>query len=327
MTTTPKSHEKSSLPRLDIVVPCFNEEAALVETERELLRILQELVNGGEIGQTSRLVFVDDGSRDRTWQTICQCAAKSPSVAGVRLSGNRGHQNALLAGIGFSDADAVLTIDADLQDDVNVIPAMVRELRAGCDLVYGVRRRRDTDTVFKRSSARLYYSMLRAMGVSVVPDHADFRLMSRTAIDRLMRYSEVNLFLRGIVTLTGHKSAEVYYDRRARVAGETKYPLRRMLALALDGITSFSAVPLRAIALLGLLVFLLSLGLTGWVLWTRLFTTEAIPGWASSVIPIYFLGGFQLLSIGVVGEYVAKIYLETKARPRYFIEETVGSSS
>jgi glycosyltransferase involved in cell wall biosynthesis len=320
MTTTPE------VPRLDIVVPCFNEEAALIDTERELLRVLQQLMNDGEIAETSRIVFVDDGSRDRTWEIICRCAAQHPCVAGVRLSSNRGHQNALLAGIGFSDADAILTIDADLQDDVDVIPAMVRELRAGCDLVYGVRRRRDSDTAFKRSSARMYYSVLGAMGVDVIPDHADFRLMSRSAIDRLMRYSEVNLFLRGIVTLTGHKTARVYYDRRARTAGETKYPLRRMLALALDGITSFSAVPLRAIAVLGLLVFLMSVVMTGWVLWTRLFTTQAIPGWASSVIPMYFLGGLQLLSIGVVGEYVAKVYLETKARPRYFIEETVGSS-
>lgn len=312
------------LPRIDVVVPCFNEEAVLPDTHRELSRVLSHLIADGTVHSASQIVFVDDGSRDQTWRVIREIA-KSSNVTGVRLSGNRGHQNALLAGLEYSDADAVLTIDADLQDDVDVIPAMIRELNSGADLVYGVRRRRDTDTAFKRTSARLYYSLLRWMGVEVVPDHADFRLMSRTALERLKRYAEVNLFLRGIVPLVGHKTAQVLYDRKARLAGDTKYPVRRMIAFAVDGITSFSAVPLRLIALLGLFVFVLSLGMSGWVLWTRI-VGDAVPGWASSVIPVYFLGGVQLLSIGVVGEYVAKVYLETKHRPRFFIEEVVDGT-
>jgi polyisoprenyl-phosphate glycosyltransferase len=309
-------------PRLDIVVPCFNEQEVLVDTHEQLSRVLSRLVDVRAVQSSSRIVYVDDGSRDQTWDVICKLARSSNWAVGVRLSGNRGHQNALLAGLEYSDADAILTIDADLQDDIDVIPEMVQELRSGADLVYGVRKRRDTDTAFKRTSARMYYSLLRWMGVAVVPDHADFRLMSRTALERLKRYAEVNLFLRGIVPLVGHKTAQVFYDRKARLAGETKYPLRRMVAFAVDGITSFSAVPLRLIALLGLFVFFLSLGMTAWVLWIR-FAGDAVPGWASSVIPIYFLGGVQLLSIGVVGEYVAKIYLETKHRPRFFIEEVM----
>jgi glycosyltransferase involved in cell wall biosynthesis len=311
-------------PSLDIVVPCFNEEEVLPETCTVLCQIIADLVAAGQVDETSRVVFVDDGSSDATWELLSTISKNNESIVGVRLARNSGHQNALLAGVEYSKADAILTVDADLQDDVQVIPEMVEKFRSGFDIVYGVRERRSSDTFFKRSTAQIYYKTLRIMGVDIVPDHADFRLLSRAAVNRLLKYSEVNLFLRGIVPLLGDRTCRVYYERRPRLAGETKYPVHRMLGLAIDGVTSFSAVPLRLIAAAGFLIFVLSIGMTAWVLFVKLFTNAAIPGWASSVLPIYFLGGVQLLAIGVVGEYVAKIYLESKQRPRFFVDEILA---
>jgi len=309
--------------RLSIVVPCYNEEEVLPETVRRLRALLDHLGASGKIDPASQVIFVDDGSRDRTWELVRNFNAEDPRIRGVKLSGNRGHQTALIAGLFAAEGDAIASIDADLQDDVGALEAMVDAYRSGCDVVSGVRRRRDTDTVFKKASAESYYRLLNALGVKVVYNHADYRLLSRRALEALKQYSEVNLFLRGIVPLLGYRSATVYYDRAERFAGESKYPLRKMLALAFDGITSFSAMPLRFIAFLGVIVSLLSMAMMFWVLWAKLFTDQALPGWASSVLPVYFLGGIQLLSIGVLGEYVAKLYFEAKRRPRYFIEESV----
>jgi glycosyltransferase involved in cell wall biosynthesis len=318
---------QSSALLLQIVVPCYNEEEVLADTCDSLIGLLEKMIKQGLVDRSSSILFVDDGSKDQTWQLIERLASDKHSVQGLKLARNVGHQNALLAGLEFSTADAVLSIDADLQDDIEVVPEMVESLNSGVDVVYGVRRGRESDTIFKRTSARAYYTLLRKMGVSIVPDHADFRLMSRRAIDRLLEYSEVNLFLRGIVPLIADRVSFVFYDRQARTAGETKYPLKKMIGLAIDGVTSFSASPLRFIAGLGLLTFVASILMAGWALWARVFTDTAIPGWASSVIPIYFLGGVQLLSIGVLGEYVAKVYLEAKRRPKYFIDYSTPAES
>jgi glycosyltransferase involved in cell wall biosynthesis len=307
--------------KLAIVVPCFNEEEVLPETAGRLRALLDRLSGVGKISAASQVVLVDDGSRDRTWEIIAGLHRQDERIRGLRLSGNRGHQVALIAGLFTAEGDAIVSIDADLQDDLAAIEAMLDEYRKGSDIVYGVRGKRTTDTFLKRSSARSYYRLLAVLGVRIVHNHADFRLMSRRAIEALKQYSEVNLFLRGIVPLIGFKCTSVLYDRAERFAGESKYPLRKMLALAADGVTSFTAFPLRVISFLGVLVSLMSVAMLLWVLWVKLFTSLAVPGWASSVIPIYFLGGLQLLSIGILGEYVAKLYAESKRRPRYFIQE------
>jgi polyisoprenyl-phosphate glycosyltransferase len=312
--------------RLGIVVPCYNEEDVLPETHRRLAELLMRLQKAGLVSSDSAVYFVDDGSRDQTWHLIEGLAAADPHVVGVKLSRNSGHQKAVLAGLLTAKGDAVVSIDADLQDDVDVIEEMVRRFHEGSEIVYGVRKSRSSDTVFKRGTAQAYYGLLRSMGVEAVYNHADFRLLGRRAIDSLAQYSEVNLFLRAIVPLLGFPSATVYYDRSERFAGVSKYPLRRMLGLAIDGITSFSVTPLRFISVLGMLVCLLSIGMIAWVAYGALVMNTTVPGWASSVIPIYFLGGVQLLSVGVLGEYVAKIYLETKRRPRYFIETLTGAA-
>jgi len=308
-------------PQLVIVVPCYNEAEVLPETTRRLLVLLDKLIAAEQIAGTSHVVYVDDGSSDATWQLIRDFNAANVRIKGVKLSANRGHQIALMAGLFSAEGDVIVSIDADLQDDVAAIEAMLSAHESGHEVVYGVRKRRNADTFFKRSSAETYYKLLGLLGVKVVFNHADYRLMSRRAIEALKQYGEVNLFLRGIVPLIGFRSTVVYYDRAERFAGESKYPLKKMLMLAFDGITSFTAFPLRMISFMGFLVSMISLAMILWVLWIKFFTTAALPGWASSVIPIYFLGGIQLLSIGVLGEYVAKIYFETKRRPRYFIEE------
>jgi glycosyltransferase involved in cell wall biosynthesis len=279
------------------------------------------LIESGKICADSQIVLVDDGSQDRTWELIRDQHRQDARIRGLKLSGNRGHQIALLAGLFTAEGDAIVSVDADLQDDLAAIEAMVDEHRNGYDIVYGVRRKRTADTFLKRVSAKSYYRLLALLGVRIVHNHADFRLLSRRAIEALKQYSEVNLFLRGLVPLIGFKSTSVLYDRAERFAGESKYPLRKMLALAADGVTSFTAFPLRVIALLGVFVSFLSVAMMLWVLWVKVFTTLAIPGWASSVIPVYFLGGIQLLSIGILGEYVAKLYSEAKRRPRYFVDE------
>jgi polyisoprenyl-phosphate glycosyltransferase len=310
-------------PRLGIVVPCYNEEEVLPETCRRLVELLERMVSSDLVSPESAIYFVDDGSKDKTWSIIENIVAKDSRVHGIKLSRNRGHQNALLAGLFGAEGDALVSVDADLQDDINVIEEMVRKYRSGVEVVLGVRKGRDTDTAFKRGTAEMYYKLLGAMGVDIVYNHADFRLMSRRAIDCLGGYSEVNLFLRGIIPLIGFPMDTVYYDRSERFAGESKYPLKRMLGLAVDGITSFSIMPLRMISALGLIVCAFSVAMILWVIYGKLVLDSALPGWASSVIPIYFLGGVQLLSIGVLGEYVAKIYLETKRRPRYFIDKAI----
>jgi glycosyltransferase involved in cell wall biosynthesis len=313
--------------QLGIIVPCFNEQEVLPATHERLASLLERMIAAGQIASSSRIYYVDDGSTDDTWGIIDALSNTSDSVVGLRLSRNFGHQNAVMAGLLSASGDALISIDADLQDDIDVIPEMLERFQAGDEIVYGVRRERQSDTALKRGSALLYYRLLKLLGVDVIHNHADFRLMSRKAVDCLKQFSEVNLFLRGIVPLLGFQTGTVEYDRHERTAGQTKYNLRRMIALAINGITSFSPAPLRMVAALGLIVFLLTVAMTFWVLWIRFFTDQAIPGWASSVIPIYFLGGLQLLSIGVLGEYVSKLYLESKQRPRYFIAEITGDES
>lgn len=309
--------------RLSIVVPCFNEVEVLPETNRRLLALLTRMHDLRLTSAESSIHFVDDGSIDGTWPLIESLAAADARVHGIKLSSNRGHQPALLAGLLTVDGDAVVSIDADLQDDVSVIESMVREYIAGAEVVYGVRDSRQTDNAFKRNTALLYYRLMKKMGVDLVHNHADFRLLGRRAVEALRQYGEVNMFLRGIVPLIGYRGATVKYDRAERFAGISKYPLRKMLTFAAEGITSFSIVPLRLITLLGLLVSAFSFAMILFIVYGTLIMKAAIPGWASSVVPIYFLGGIQLLSIGILGEYVAKIYLETKQRPRYFIEKTL----
>ena len=308
---------------LDIVVPCYNEEEVLPETARRLTDLLERLIRDGRITADSRILFVDDGSRDRTWSLIEGLAASDPKLGGVKLSRNRGHQNALLAGLFTAQAEIVVSVDADLQDDIEVIRDMLDAYRAGADVVYGVREDRSSDRLFKRATAKAFYRLMDLLGVESVYNHADFRLMSRRAVEAAKEFHEVNLFLRGIVPLIGFASAIVYYTRSERYAGVSKYPFKRMLGLALNAITSFSVVPLRLITVTGFVVFSLSIAMVAWTLWIRFFSAEAVPGWASTLIPIYFLGGIQILSIGIIGEYLGKVYQETKARPRYIIEKII----
>lgn len=313
-------------PTIGLVIPCFNEEEVLRETTRRLIPLLASMRAEGLISGQSSIFYVDDGSRDQTWPLIQELSANHEEVCGIKLSRNRGHQNALFCGLMTAPGDALISVDADLQDDLDVIPQMVRHFREGCEIVYGVRKRRDTDTFFKRFTAEGYYKLMAAMKVDIVFNHADYRLLSRRALDALSEYREVNLFLRGLVRLLGYKSAIVEYDRAERYAGESKYPLSKMLSFAWQGITSFSTYPLRLITTIGTIISLISIGLAAWALVTRLFTEEALPGWASTVIPMYFLGGVQLLSIGVIGEYIAKIYTETKNRPRFHVEVLEGKA-
>lgn len=308
--------------RLSIVVPCFNEQEVLPETARRLALLLDELRREGEIAPDSGVYFVDDGSSDATWALIEALAQADAAMHGIKLSRNCGHQNALLAGLLQAPGDVLVSIDADLQDDPQAIRAMLAAYRDGAEVVYGVRRSRDADSWFKRCSAEGYYRLLGALGVDVVFNHADYRLLSRRCVQALSAYGETNLFLRGIVPRLGFRQAVVHYDRHERFAGRSKYPLARMLALAWQGVTSFSAAPLRAITLLGLLVSGASFAGALWVLWARLVDGHTLPGWASIGLPVFFLGGVQLLSLGVIGEYVAKIYLETKGRPRYVVERS-----
>lgn len=309
--------------RLAIVVPCYNEEEVMPETNRRLLALLTKLRELELITVDSSVHYVDDGCKDKTWPLIESLASADERIHGIKLSANRGHQNALLSGLLSVEGDAVVSIDADLQDDVSVIEGMVREFIGGAEVVYGVRESRQTDTAFKRSTAVMYYGLMKKVGVDLVHNHADFRLLGRRALEALRQYGEVNMFLRGIVPLIGYRAATVKYDRAERFAGVSKYPLRKMLTFAAEGITSFSIVPLRLITLFGFLVSGFSFAMILFIIYGAMVLNAVIPGWASSVVPIYFLGGLQLLSIGILGEYVAKIYLETKQRPRYFIEKTV----
>lgn len=322
-TVLNKKPQISRMIDVSIVVPCYNEEAVLLETTHQLGDLLQQLINEGKVTPNSRLYYADDGSRDRTWEVIESLAESHEFVHGIKLSRNRGHQNALLAGLLTAEGEVIISVDADLQDDLSAIKKMIEFYAAGYDIVYGVRDARKSDTFFKRFTAKAYYHLLNMMGVEIIYNHADYRLMSRQVIEALREFGEVNLFLRGIIPQLGFSYALVYYDRAERYAGESKYPLKKMLSFAWQGITSFSVMPLRFITGLGLLVSLISFLITAWAIVVRLFTQDAIPGWASTVLPIYFLGGIQLLCLGIMGEYLAKIYSETKRRPRYIIEKVI----
>jgi len=305
-----------------LVIPCYNEEAVLPETVKRLTDKLQRMIDSGRADENSRFLLVDDGSKDKTWELITGFCRENVYCSGLKLAHNRGHQNALLAGLmaAKDKADCAISLDADLQDDIEVLDQFVDKFHEGCDVVYGVRNKRDTDSFFKRSTARGFYKVMHILGVDVVYDHADYRLMSRRALDALSEYHEVNLFLRGIVPLIGYRSDYVFYDRHERFAGESKYPLKKMISFALDGITSFSVKPLKLISNLGILISCLSvLGLLYALI--SYFTGNAVAGWTAIVCSIWLLGGIQLLCIGVLGGYIGKIYSEVKARPRYRIEE------
>lgn len=307
-----------------LVVPCFNEEEVLPRTADVLRELFADLVAKQRISPNSRIYFVDDGSTDGTWELIHHLASKDSRIAGIKLSANVGHQNALLAGLMRAEGDVLVSMDADLQDDVRIVEQMLDEFAKGKEIVYGARKRRDSDSTWKRVTAQSYYGLLALLGARVVFNHADYRLMSRKAVEALRGFKEVNLFLRGMIPLLGFSSSVIHYDRAPRTAGETKYPLRRMISLAVDGVTSFSIVPLRFIFLLGFLVFFFSGAMSLWVLFAAFFNDMTVPGWASTTLPIYFLGGVQILSIGVIGEYTGKIYREVKQRPRYIVELCVG---
>ena len=307
---------------LAIVVPCFNEADVLPQTNKQLCALLDDMIGKRLVGESSYIMYVDDGSRDRTWEIIAEYAAASSHVRGLKLAGNVGHQNALMAGLDTSrqDADVTISIDADLHDDINAIPEMVNKYNEGCDIVYGVRRKRTTDTFFKRTTAQMFYKFMSNMGVKSVYNHADFRLMSQRAVNALSQYEERNLFLRGLVPLLGYKSDSVYYDRMERKAGESKYPLSKMLSFAIDGITSFSIKPLRMIFDLGAFFLLISLGILIYVI-VALCQGRGVQGWASLMLSIWFVGGCMLICLSVIAAYIGRIYTEEKHRPRYNIEK------
>lgn len=307
---------------LYLVVPCYNEEEVLRETAKRLLEKISKMINERQVSKESKILFVNDGSKDKTWDIIEELYNNNSIFSGVNLSRNRGHQNALLAGLMVAKeyADMVISLDADLQDDIDVIEKFVEEYYSGSDIVYGVRSSRETDTFFKRTTALGFYKFMDKLGVNVVYNHADYRLMSKRALEGLAEFKEVNLFLRGIVPLIGYKHSIVEYERHERFAGESKYPLKKMLAFAIDGITSFSVKPIRLISVLGFSIFFVSLIALIYSLVVK-FLGKTEVGWTSIVISIWMLGGIQLLSLGVIGEYIGKIYNETKARPRYIIKD------
>lgn len=306
---------------LYIVIPCYNEEEMLPITARALIAKLDMLIADGRVTPESRVMFVDDGSKDKTWNLIERFHRSCELFTGVKLSRNRGHQNALLAGLmaAKDHADIIVSMDADLQDDINAIDGFLDKRAEGCEIVYGVRSARETDTGFKRFTAEGYYKLLEAMGVEITYNHADYRLMSKRAVEALAEFDEVNLFLRGMVPMVGFKSDIVTYERAARQAGESKYPLKKMLALAVEGITSLSVKPIRLITTLGIVIFIVSLLMLVYFLIIH-FAGKTVAGWTTTVVSVWALGGLQLLAIGVIGEYIGKIYLETKKRPKFIIE-------
>ena len=313
---------ETKLPVLWIVIPCYNEEAVLPITAPMFLDKITQLAREGLIAQESRILFVNDGSKDTTWQIIQSLAGEDPHYLGISQSRNRGHQNAVLAGLmeAKEHCDITISIDCDGQDDINAMDEMVRQYREGCEIVYGVRSRRDTDTWFKRVTAESFYKLMNEMGAEVVYNHADYRLVSSKVLCAFENFREVNLFLRGMFPLVGFKSTSVYYERHERIAGQSHYPLSKMLALALDGITSMSTKPIRLITGFGCLVAVISFIGVIWSIAAH-FMGAAVAGWSSMVCILCFLGGIQLLGIGVIGEYVGKTYMETKNRPRYIISE------
>ena len=309
-------------PVLYIVVPCYNEEEVLHETTKRLTEKMNKMIAEGNISGESRIMYVNDGSKDKTWDIISEYYEKNPLITGLCLSRNRGHQNALLAGLMTSKeyADAVISMDADLQDDVEAVDRFVEEFKKGSDIVYGVRSSRKKDSFFKKHTALMFYKIMEKMGVEIVYNHADYRLMSKRALEGLAEFKEVNLFLRGIVPMIGYKSSTVSYERDKRFAGESKYPLKKMISFAVDGITSCSVKPIRMITSAGLVISFLSVILLIYVIIGH-FMGNTIQGWPTLMVLICFFGGFQIMSIGIVGEYVGKIYMETKERPRYIIKD------
>lgn len=307
------------------VIPCYNEQEVLHETAKRLREKFQSLIAKGEISAESRIVFVNDGSKDATWQIIRDLHAENKIFSGINLSRNRGHQNALLAGLlTVKDlADMVISMDADLQDDINAVDEMVLQYKRGFDVVYGVRNKRETDTFFKRFTAEGFYKLIKFLGADIVENHADYRLMSRKALDGLEKFGEVNLFLRGLVPMIGFPSTNVYYERAERFAGESKYPLKKMLFFAFQGITSLTVEPIRMIMMLGLAMSSISFLVILWTLYEYFFGIT-VRGWASMLASLWFIGGLILLSIGIVGEYIGKIYLETKKRPRFIVSDFIN---
>lgn len=310
------------------VIPCYNEEEALPETARQLGEKYAALIASGAISEESRIAFVNDGSKDRTWELICALHQENALFTGINLSRNRGHQNALLAGLMTvrGHADMVISMDADLQDDIGAMDEMIAKYADGCDVVYGVRSSRRKDSFFKRFTAEAFYRLMNRLGANTVFNHADYRLLSRRALDGLAEFKEVNLFLRGIVPMIGYRSDTVLYERGERLAGESKYPLKKMLSFAFEGITSLSTKPIRMITALGFLIFFVSIIMLI-IFIVQFFMGMTVPGWASVIVSLWAIGGLLMLAVGVVGEYIGKIYLETKARPRFLIAEFLEDES
>jgi len=311
--------------KLGIVIPCYNEEEGLAETSKRLQVLFDEMILSGDIDKESFICYVDDGSRDNTWELIETFKEESPLFKGIKLSRNFGHQNALIAGLMQlkDSADALVSMDADLQDDIEVVKEFVEKYKEGYDVVYGVREDRSKDTAFKRGTAEFFYKFQHFMGIETVHNHADYRLLSKKALNALAEFKEIDLFLRGIVPLLGFRSCSVYYTRGERFAGETKYPLKKMILLALDGIASFSVMPLRLITIVGFVLFLVSLLAIVWITIEKLFFDGIVQGWASTMISIYFIGGIQIMSLGIIGEYVGRNFQQSKGRPRYIIDKEI----
>lgn len=310
-------------PSLALVIPCYNEEEVLPETIKRLTVILEDLVANNAIACDSKIIFVDDGSRDKTWGIIEHANYSNQYVQGLKLARNAGHQNALLAGLIYAKdfSDCVISIDADLQDDLAVLPKFIDAYKNGYEIVYGVRKDRSSDTLFKRATAQGFYKLMNSMGVNIIYNHADYRLMSKRVLEHLSEFKEVNLFLRGLIPLIGYKYTEVHYERNERFAGESKYPLKKMLAFAFDGVTSFSVTPIRLISGIGFLMFLFSFFMGIYIIINKTLGNTT-SGWSSLMISIWFIGGIQLVALGFIGEYIGKIYREVKARPKYFIEKS-----
>jgi len=311
--------------KLGIVIPCYNEEEGLSETTRRLTILLDEMILSGDIDKESFVCYVDDGSQDDTWKLIESFKEESSLFKGIKLSRNFGHQNALIAGLMQlkDSADALVSMDADLQDDIKVVKGFVEKYKEGYDVVYGVREDRSKDTKFKRGTAGFFYKFQHFMGIETIANHADYRLLSRKALDALSQFKEINLFLRGIVPLLGFRSCNLYYTRAERFAGETKYPLKKMVLFALDGIASFSVMPLRIISLIGFFLFIISLFAIVWVMIEKFLFDSVVQGWASTMISIYFIGGIQIMSLGIIGEYVGRNFQQLKGRPRYIIDREI----
>lgn len=305
-----------------LIIPCYNEEQVLAETAKRLKLIVESLIEKGKISTSSKICFVDDGSKDNTWKIIKDLHFSSEIFSGIKLAMNKGHQNALMSGLMMANeyADAIISMDCDLQDDINVIEQFIDKYYAGIDIVYGVRKNRKKDTFFKKGTAKLFYNFMSFLGVDIIKNHADYRLMSKRVVNSLSEFKEVNLFLRGVIPMIGYTHDIVYYERNERFAGESKYPLKKMISFAIDGITSFSIKPIRWITILGFLIFTVSIILLIYFLIIHL-TGKTVQGFTTIVLSVWAIGGIQILAIGIIGEYIGKIYMETKKRPRYIIEE------